>query len=158
MFTLRTDAKFDDLERLIDKISRPGNGQTRAIVDAIKQRFQENFTRQGSGAGRWAPLAPSTREQRRAQGYAGGSPILVRSGDYRQSFVGRGGNRYERVWHSPVGLTIQAGSDDRREPCLERGTRKMPARPVTLLDDAQETNLTRLIDFVVDQIERQFWR
>ena len=34
MFTLRTDAKFDDLERLIDKISRPGNGQTRAMAAA----------------------------------------------------------------------------------------------------------------------------
>jgi hypothetical protein len=158
MFTLRTDSRFDDLERLIDKISRPGNGQTRAIVDAIKQRFQENFTRQGSGAGRWAPLAPSTREQRRAQGYAGGSPILVRSGDYRQSFVGRGGNSYERVWHSPVGLTIEAGSDDSRGRWLELGTSRMPARSVTLLDDGQEDALARLVDFVVSQIESQFWR
>lgn len=158
MFTLRTDAKFDDVERLIDKISRPGNGQTRAIVDGIKQRFQENFTRQGSGAGRWAPLAPSTREQRRAQGYAGASPILVRSGNYRQSFVGRGGDSYERVWQSPLGLTIEAGSDDSRGRWLELGTSRMPARPVTLLDDAQESRLVDLLDFVVGQIERQFWR
>lgn len=158
MITLRTDAKFDDVERLIDKISRPGNGQTRAIVDGIRQRFQENFTRQGSGAGRWAPLAPSTQLQRRAQGYAGGSPILVRSGNYRQSFVGRGGDSHERVWQSPIGLTIEAGSNDRRGRWLELGTSRMPARPVTLLDDAQEANLTRLIDFVVGQIERQFWK
>lgn len=158
MFTLHTDAKFDDLERLIDKISRPGNGQTRAIVDGIRQRFQENFTRQGSGAGRWAPLAPSTQLQRRAQGFAGGSPVLVRSGNYRQSFVGRGGDSYERVWQSSEGLTIEAGSNDRRGPWLERGTSRMPPRPVTLLDDGQENQLATLIDFVIDQIERQFWR
>lgn len=158
MFTLHTDAKFDDLERLIDKISRPGNGQTRAIVDGIRQRFQENFTRQGSGAGRWAPLAPSTQLQRRAQGFAGGSPILVRSGNYRQSFVGRGGDSYERVWQSSEGLTIEAGSNDRRGSWLERGTSRMPPRPVTLLDDGQENQLATLIDFVIDQIERQFWR
>ena len=49
MFTLQTNAKFDDLEQLIDKISRPGNGQTRMIADGIRQQFQANFTRQGSG-------------------------------------------------------------------------------------------------------------
>lgn len=160
MFTLQLDGKsdFSDLERLIDKISRPGNGQTRMIADGIRQRFQENFTRQGSGAGRWAPLAPATRLDRQRRGYAGSSPILVRSGDYRQSFVGRGGDNHERIWQSTVGLTVEVGSNDRRGSWLERGTSKMPARPVTLFDDGQENALTQIIDYVVGQIESQFWR
>jgi phage gpG-like protein len=158
MITLRTDAKFDDLERLIDKISRPGNGQTRMIADGIRQQFQTNFTRQGSGAGSWAPLAPSTQVQRRAQGFAGNRPILVRRGDYRKSFVDRGGDNYESIQTTGFGLVIDVGSNDRRAPWLERGTSRMPARPVTLLDDGQENRLMDLLDFVVDQIERQFWR
>lgn len=158
MFTLRTDSRFDDLERLIDKISRPGNGQTRMIADGVRQQFAANFTRQGSGAGSWAPLAPSTQLQRRQQGFAGNSPILVRRGDYRKSFVDRGGDNHESIQTTGFGLVIDVGSNDRRAPWLERGTSRMPARPVTLLDDGQVDNLTRIIDFVVGQIESQFWR
>lgn len=158
MFTLSTTTKFDDLERLIDRISRPGNGNTRMIADGIRQRFQENFTRQGSGAGRWATLAPMTVAQRRQLGFAGTSPILVRSGRYRQTFVGRGGDNYERIWQSPVGLTIDVGSDDPRARELELGRPNMPARSVVTLDDGQEDSLVRIIDFVIDQTERQFWR
>lgn len=158
MFTLQTNAKFDDLERLIDKISRPGNGQTRMISDGIRQRFQENFTRQASGVGNWAPLRPATVIDRQRKGYAGNRPILVRTGALRKSFVERGGDNYERIWQSPLGLTVEVGSDDPRAIFHERGTANMAARPVTLLDDAQDDGLFRLLDFVVDQIERQFWR
>lgn len=158
MITLSTNAKFDDIERLIDKITRPGNGQTRMIADGIKQQHQANFTRQGSGNGSWRQLAPATVADRRRQGYAGNRPILVRRGDLRRSFVERGGDNYERVWQSPVGLTIESGSDDPRAIFHERGTNRMPAREVVPLDDAQEQALIRLIDFVIDQTERQFWR
>ena len=158
MFILSTAAQFDDVERLIDKIARPGNGQTRMLADGIRQRFQENFTRQGSGAGAWAPLVPATVGQRRAQGYAGNRPILVRRGDLRKSFVERGGDHYERIWQSPVGLTVEVGSADPRAVFHERGTRTMPARSVTLLDDGQGEALFRLIDYVVEQTERQVWR
>lgn len=158
MFTLRTDAKFDDLERLIDKISRPGNGQTRMMADGIRQQFQANFTRQGSGAGRWAPLAPSTQLQRRQQGFAGASPILVRRGDLRKSFTERGGDNYESIQTTGIGLVIDVGSNDRRAPWHERGTSRMPARPVTLLDDGQVDSLTRIIDYVIGEIERNAWR
>lgn len=158
MFTLRTDSRFDDLERLIDKISRPGNGQTRMIADGIRQQFQANFTRQGSGAGSWAPLAPSTQLQRRQQGYAGNRPILVRSGDYRKSFTERSGDNHESIQTTGFGLVIDVGSNDRRAPWLERGTSRMPARPVTLLGDNQVDDLVRLVDYVIGEIERNAWR
>ena len=159
MFTLTTNSPFDQLERLIDRIAKPGNGQTRALADGIRQQFQANFTRQGSGAGAWAALAPSTARQRQQQGYAGNRPILVRTGQLRASFVDRGAaDHYERIWQSAVGLTVEVGSDDPRAIFHERGTSRMPARPVTLLDDAQGEALFRLVDFVVVQTERQFWR
>lgn len=158
MITLTTDGKaFGDLERLIDKISNPGSGNTRKIADGIRQQFQANFTRQGSGAGRWAPLRPFTIRERAAKGYGAG-PILVRSGRYRASFVQRGGDHYERVQQSGDGTTYEVGSNDSRGPELEFGRANMAARPVTILDDGQEAQLTRLVDFVVEQTERQFWR
>jgi hypothetical protein len=159
MITFRTDAKFDDLERLIDKIARPGSGQQATITGGIRREFQANFTRQGSGAGKWAPLRPFTIRQRQALGYAGSNPILVRSGRYRASFVQRGAaDHYERITQTGLGTMYEVGSDDPRGPELELGRANMAARPVTILDDGQEANLTRLIDFVIEQTERQFWR
>jgi phage gpG-like protein len=143
---------------LVDRIARPGNGQTRMIADGIRQQFAANFTRQGSGDGRWAPLALSTQLQRRQQGFAGNSPILVRRGDYRKSFTERSGDNYESIQSTGFGLVIDVGSNDRRAPWLERGTSRIPARPVTLLGDEQVDNLVRIVDFVVGEIERNIWR
>mgnify|MGYP006969396131 FL=1 len=158
MITLRlhNNAIADDLDRLIDRISRPGPRQTRHIADAIRQQFAENFTRQGSGAGQWARLAPSTIAQRRRLGFAGQRPILVRTGRYRASFTQRGAaNHYETVQYRGGYTTIDVGSDDERGEWLERGTRRMPARPVTLLGDDQSDNIMRVIDFVVRSLERE---
>ena len=94
-------------------------------------------------------------EQRRRFGFAGNRPILVRSGSYRDSFVGRGSDNYENIQTTGFGLIIDVGSDDRRGPWLERGTSKMPARSVTLLDDGQSNQLADLVEFVIGQIERQ---
>lgn len=158
MITLRTDAKFDDLERLIDKIARPGSGETRKIADGITKEFQSNFSRQSSGAGRWAALAPFTVRERQRLGFPGNAPILVRTGAYRRSFVERGGDHYESISQSSSGLTIEVGSNDPRGPELERGRANMPARSVTTLDSNQEENLFRLLDFITEQISNQFWR
>lgn len=160
MFTLQLDknSDFRDLDRLIDRITNMRSGQTRKIADGIRHQFQSNFTRQGSGNGAWRPLAPATVADRRRQGYAGNRPILVRRGDYRRSFVERGGDNHERIWQSAVGLTIESGSDDPRAIFHERGTSRMPVREVVPLDDAQEDGLVRIIDFAIDQTERQFWR
>lgn len=160
MFTLQLDGKsdFSDLERLIDKISRPGNGQTRMIADGVRRQFAANFTRQGNGNGQWARLAPSTVLQRRTQGFAGNSPILVRTGNYRSSFTERGSDNYESIQSTGLGLVIDVGSSDRRAIFHERGTPKMPQRSVTLLGDNQVDDLARLVDFVIGEIERNVWK
>lgn len=160
MFTLHTSAKFDDLERLIDKIAHMGSGESRKIADGIKQAHQENFTRQGSGAGRWPSLAPSTVRERRHLGFGGDSPILVRRGNLRAGYVQRGSpDHHERIWQSVVGLAIESGSNDERIALLhERGTSRMPVRSVSRLDDGQEQRLTSIIEYVIDQIERREWR
>ena len=158
MFTLSTKDKFDDLERLIDRFVNMGNAEGRKITDGIRQQFAANFTRQGSGAGRWAALRPSTIRQRIEAGFSGSHPILVRTGKYRSSFVGRGGDNYENIQRTFIGTIYEVGSNDPRVPFLELGRANMPARSVTLFDEAQEGALVRLIDYALLEIEKREWR
>lgn len=158
MITLRTNTRFAEVERLVDRLAQPAQRYQRQITDGLREQFAANFTRQASGAGRWAPLRPQTIAQRRELGF-GERPILVRSGRYRASFTQRSApDHYERIQPTGVGLLYEVGSDDARGADLERGTRRMPARPVTLLDENQTDRLVRLIDAVVTTVERQFWR
>jgi phage gpG-like protein len=158
MLTLTTTSRFDDVERLVDRIANMGNGESRKIADGIRQEFQRNFTQQGSGAGRWAALAPSTVLDRQKQGYGGGGPILVRTGQLRASYVQRGGDNHESIQSGSGGLVIEVGSNHPRAIFHEAGTRTIPQRSVVTLGEESESNLVRLIDFVVDQIERREWR
>lgn len=181
MFTLSTNAKFDDLERLIDRISRPGNGQTRKIADGVRQGFQENFSSEGAAAGSpWRPLAPRTIATRQRLGWAGSHPILKRTGKYEASFVNASNSSHiENISSSGAGITIEVGSElanriherggvtdipsrqEGRSGWMHVGGARgvfVPARPVLGLGDAQEDRIVRIIDFVIDQTTRQFWR
>jgi len=159
MITLTTSSRFDDLEKLIDRINRPGSGNTRKIADAITQGFQDNFTRQSSGAGPWARLAAATITDRRRQGFGAG-PTLVRTGGLRAGYVSRGApNHHERIWQSATGLTIEAGSADERIALFhERGTSRMPARPISLLGESSEARIIDTIEYVLGQVDREFTR
>lgn len=181
MFTLHTDAKFDDLERLIDRIQRPGNGNLRKIADGVRQGFQDNFSTEGAAAGTpWQALAPRTVATRRKLGWSGSHPILKRTGKYEASFVNaNNSNHIEEISSGNGGITIDVGSQLARRiherggttsiPSLQEGRSGwmhvggarnvfVPARPVLALGDQSEQRLTRIIEFVIDQIERQFWR
>jgi len=151
-------AIFSSFTGIATNRSDVGKKQQATITGGIRREFQANFTRQGSGAGKWAPLRPYTLRDRAAKGYGAG-PILVRSGRYRASFVQRGAaDHYERITQTGIGTMYEVGSDDPRGPELELGRADMAARSVTTLDDGQAANLTRLIDFVIEQTERQVWR
>lgn len=145
----------DDIDTLINRISNPGSAQKRSIADAVRQRVAENFTRQGSASGAWAPLAPFTVRQRQALGYAGSSPILVRSGRFRDTHINRGNPlHYENIQTTGSGFVVETGSNDPRDDELQRGTGRMPARPVNDLDDGQEVRIIDAIDFMVRQVEQ----
>lgn len=153
---ITTNARFDDLERILDRIKNPGNRQKRMITDVIRRMFQQNFTRQGSGAGSWAALRPSTVEDRRRQGYPGSRPILVREGDYRASFISATSpDHYENVFQDANGTVYEVGSKHPLGRVHELGTSKMAARPVTLLDARQENEIWSVLDFVVDMLDRE---
>lgn len=181
MITLRTDAKFDDLERLIDKIQRPGNGNLRKIADGVRQGFQDNFSSEGGAAGTpWQVLAPRTVVTRRKLGWGGSHPILKRTGKYQSSFVNANNSDHiEDIYSGNGGVTIDVGSQLARRiherggttniPSLQEGRGGwlhvggargvfVPARPVLGLGDQSEQRLTRIIDYVIGEMERSFWR
>lgn len=180
MFTLHTDAKFDDAERLIDRVANMSGGNRRKIADGVTQAFQENFTTEGGASGEpWPALAPRTVATRRILGWSPRRPILVRTGKYRHSFVERGGQHIEDISSNSDGITFDIGSELANRiherggvtniPSMQEGRSGwmnvggarnvfVPKRSVLGLGDGQEQRLIRIIDFVVDQTERQFWR
>lgn len=180
MFTLHTNARFDDLERLIDKIARMGSGESRKIADGVRQAFQENFSTEGAASGKkWAPLSSITVATRRKLGWSPRRPILVRTGKYRRSFVRTGGEHIEQISTSGFGTTIDVGSQLANRihelggvtniPSWQEGRRGwmhvggatdvfVPQRSVLDLGDRQEDKLERIIDFVIEQIERREWK
>ena len=149
----------DDLERLVSRLSRPGPRQVRSIQGAVQRGFAENFTREGSGDGPWAPLAPFTVDQRQRLGYGGQHPILRRTGRLRDSFVNANSpDHFSEVSFTGSGVIIAEGSDDERAAVLQRGRagpRPMPARPVVTLDDGQESRIADTIDLIIAQLERE---
>lgn len=180
MITLHNNAKFDDLERLIDKIARMGGGESRKIADGVRQAFQENFSTEGAASGApWKSLASRTAATRQKLGWPSQRPILVRTGKYRRSFVQSGGDHIEQISSSGSGTTIDVGSQLASRiherggtvtiPHMQEarggefknvggGRAFVPKRSVLELGDQQEERLVRLIDFVVNQIEKREWR
>lgn len=182
MFTLSTkDKAFQDLERLIDRITNMGSGERRKIADGVIAAHQENFTTEGAASGNpWRPLAPRTVATRRRLGWGGSHPILRRTRRYERSFVQRGGDHIEEITSSGSGLTFEIGSQLARRiherggitsiPSLQEargggymhvgGARNVfvPKRSVLELGDAQEEKLGRLIDFALLEIEKREWR
>ncbi|HSG63310.1 MAG TPA: hypothetical protein VLA24_17935 [Pseudomonadales bacterium] len=153
--TLQRNTIADDIDMLVRRVSNPGNAQKRSIGDAIRQQFQENFTRQSSGSGNWAPLARSTVLDRIRRGYAGNRPILVRSGRLRGSYVESGGADHHSTVRQLGGYTIfEEGSNSSIGLFHERGTSRMPQRSISVLDDGQEASIANVIDFMLLQIEQ----
>lgn len=152
MITLLTDAKFDELEQIVDRLNRPTGSEQRMVTDAIREEYMTNFRRQGSAAGRWARLATATVFDRRRLGY-GPTPILVREGDLRNTFTQRGDSDHiEQVIMSGSGVTYEVGSSDQRADWLSHGTDRIPARPIEEFDTQQEDRLWAAIEAVVDQM------
>lgn len=182
MLTFTTKDKFDDLERLIDRIVNMGNAEKRKIAGGVTKAFQENFSTEGAASGNpWRPLAPRTVATRRLLDWPGSRPILKRSGNYESSFVNSSnGNHIEEITRSGSGLIFDVGSrlafriHERGGvvsiPSLQLargggmrhvgGARNVfvPKRSVLELGEQQATGLVRLIDFALIEIEKREWR
>lgn len=158
MFTLslQRNSIGEDLTRLVDRIANPGSAQKRSVSDAIRRGFQDNFTTAGAASGAaWRPLAPSTVIDRQKKGYAGSSPILVRRGNLRAGWVSESAGHYSSVRQSGGYTVWEEGNNDPIAAFNEKGTRTIPARPVSMLGDRSEARIVDTIELMINQVQSQ---
>ncbi len=122
--------------------------------DALRRAFAENFSSEGHGE--WANLASMTVEERRALGYAGEHPILVREGNLRESVTNPAHPLHIQEmqnWGSRHRLTLSLGSEDPRYERLHFGDEddKLPARPMMVLWAQQEPAVEMALVWAVEQ-------
>ena len=160
MISLKATPQAEQEWSLVDKffndLAKPKHSTLRPVTDVIRRGFLENFMREQSGDGTaWEELAPATVDEREAEGYGGTGPIQVRSGSYEDSFTSASGlNHIEEIITSPKGYTIDVGTADSRADLLEQGGFTnfngvlvyVPARPVTILGDRQESDIGNALD------------
>lgn len=142
----------DDLLRLITAISNPPPQTTKQIEEAVRAGFAANFASESAGGSPWPELSIVTIFDRAVHGFPAAHPILVRTGDYRSSFVDSNDpDALSEFFSSGDGWAIEVGSSDSRVEELELGTGRIPARPVTMLDD--ETNVLAAIEQALIALE-----
>lgn len=145
--------------RGVDEVARLFNNVALAVTQrdeddmaaAIRHEFRRNFGNHSSAQGPWAALAPSTIQDRLRLGFGPG-PTLVRTGNYRASFVSSGAQHYSQAWRSSGLFALEEGSESVLATFHEGGTRRMPARPVTDLDSAAEGRIGRAVDQVLHRL------
>lgn len=151
-------ASVEALAEFFDGLAQrgPGHANERKIADAVRQGIATNFTGQRAGdTGAWPPLAPRTVQQRKALGFAGSRPILVRTGGYRATLTSAGDPAHVAQFaiSAHLGWFLRIGSSDRRAKWHEGGTPKMPARPALLLGQTAEKRIGDTLDYVLQQLE-----
>lgn len=167
MINLQADRNpFDDLLKFINGVENPGNAEKRKVAGAVTKGFQENFSKQRAGDGdEWDPLAGITQVERRKLGFAAESPILVRTGSYRASWVNPDDTDHVEVFErTGTGWLMDIGSQDLRVSILNDGGYTIikdkrvfvPPRPVVELSRSAQDGIGDALDFVVDQIAQRF--
>lgn len=114
--------------------------------------FAVNMVTEGgwfAPGGAWTPLAPSTVRERARQGFGGPSPILFRTGQLAESLASRdaAGNVFE-----VTATSLRVGSADRTANYHQRGTRRMPRRPIVGINFRRRAEIVRRIGDWVRQV------
>lgn len=153
--TLQNPSALDDLTLFIDRLSNPPPSATKSVEDAIRAGFASNFATESAGGTPWEQLSLTTMLDRVIHGFSALHPILVRTGDYRSPFVDSGdGDALMEFFNMGDGWAMDVGSNDDRVSDLEDGTRRIPARPVTILSDASENNVIAALERMIIQLEQ----
>lgn len=148
--------EIDQMTRTFQQLMyRIGSREQGEIRRAVSEGFADNFGNEGDRSGPWARLAPGTIADRLAKGFGPG-PILVRTGDYRSSFINSGNpEHHHQVSVSSTLFAQEEGSTHALAPFHEQGTRNMPARPVTDLSPRSEDRIGQVIDGIMDRLLRR---
>lgn len=139
---------IEELAAFFQGLKSPTLYMRQILGDTVRGLFEEHFDNEGSrSAFSWEGLKDRTRAERRREGYGAEHPILVRSGYYKNSFTNLGApDNFEQLVTRGDGWTMEFGSDDFRVNELEGGRDNMAARPVTLLDDSEESEIGDVLD------------
>ena len=123
------------------------------IADDFRAMVAEQFASEGRAGGTpWAarhhPSVPSSMRRGSAKrGVASASPLLVRSGELRDSLIGSGAGRVEEI--DARSLTL--GTSVPYAMLHQLGTRFMPARPVIVLSDARTQRWTEFVRRAIEE-------
>lgn len=148
------DRLITPLEQIATRLERPVE---RVGGDAIRRAFAENFATEGQG--QWPSLSEAwTVPERRALGFAGRHPILVRTGSLRRSVTERGHPLHtSQVIPTGAGrFSVEIGSEDERYTILHFGGRNrggayVPARPMAILWPHQHQQVEDALIWAADQ-------
>lgn len=142
----------EDVVEILDHIARLPKNATNKIAAVVRQGHAENFAGQRSGSGApWASLKLTTQLERQHLGFSPARPILVRRGDYRNTFTNqRDPDHVEIVEHVDAGVWLWVGTRDIRAGTLEDGRGAVPARPVLPISSAARTKLGDTITSIID--------
>jgi phage gpG-like protein len=131
-----------DGERQVDRaLSRFGDairdprGYFELAADILREITEEQFASEGGG--RWAPLSPAYAAWKMTQ--VGARPILTFSGRMRRSLTERGGENIREVTNDEM----KWGSRVPYAVFHQRGTARMPARPIFDLSEEDRTRLLK---------------
>jgi hypothetical protein len=153
---------FESLVNFVKAIVAPGQNEKRAIEEAVRAGFAENFANESSGDGSsWTALAGRTNVDRQRRGFPTVHPILARTGRYRAGFTVIGApNSLSEEESNGSDWTLYVGSSDERRILEKGGTTiiqgkqvYVPPRPATILSDQAESNIASVIERVIAQIE-----
>jgi len=124
----------------------------REMVKDFHEGEKRQFESEGHyGAGGWTSLAPSTLERKARGGFP--SNILVRTGKLRTSLISSGGHGVEIVFP----LSMKIGTDLEYAIYHQRGTSRMPSRPIIQFPEEQKTRWHKIIHkFLVRKMKEVF--
>lgn len=130
------EVKIDDVSDL-----RPAWPATDAVFSDV---LQEQFASEGAESGdRWPELAKSTQEERERLGYGAAHPILVRTGELRESFVDR---THPDATSEHDRLRWARGSRSEHFPAVhQRGSRdgRIPQRRIIAMNSEDRLRILR---------------
>jgi hypothetical protein len=139
--------EVDRLVSFFERLLHPTEAEKARVGAAIRIGFQSNFDDESAGGIPWPRLAEGTARERRRLGFGPYHPILVRSGEYRSSWVWPGdGDHVSEFAYTAQGWAVEEGSQDFRAIFHELGTQHMPARSVVEIGPRGEQRIGTTLD------------
>jgi len=152
--TQRTAQQWSDHNAAFARLANPPAALASMVADVIRDGFAANFASERAGNGApWATLAARTQAERARLGFPPEHPILVRTGDYRRSFVDAADpDHIEESATTGDRWTLAVGSRDYRVAWHELGTGIMPARPALEMDQAHQERIAQALEAMIGAI------